>query len=221
MKERHNNLHRTLNKLQAQGSTQRKGLHRHHHASRCLLHVCLILLFSTEISSRLCTMLHFQQNKVNKESLELLKKMSGNFPSQCIHERAAFKPTQEVSQLSLFQKENAKVAIQEILQEIFNIFSKNLTQSTWDGTSIVRFQNGLYQQIQRLEACLRAQMEKDLTNPQSEDLQHTSRRVKQYFQGTDAFLKEMQYSLCAWETICMEIPRCFVLIDKLTRNLSN
>ncbi|KAG6930920.1 interferon beta-like [Chelydra serpentina] len=154
-------------------------------------------------------MLHFQQNKVNKESLELLEKVSGNFPSQCINERAAFKPTQDVVQIPVSQKENAKVTIQEILQEIFNIFSKNLTQSAWDGTSIVRFQSGLYQQIQRLEACLRTQMEKGLT------------RVKKYFQGIDAFLKEKQYSLCAWEIIRMEIPRCFVLIDKLTRRLSN
>ncbi|XP_053889193.1 interferon beta-like [Malaclemys terrapin pileata] len=189
--------------------------------SSCLLHVCLVLLFSTEISSRLCTMLHFQQNKVNKESLELLQKMSGNFPSQCINERMAFKPTQDVVQLPVSQKENAKVAIQEILQQIFNIFSKNLTQSAWDGTSIVRFQNGLYQQIQRLEACLRAQMEKELTNPESEDLQLTSRRVKKYFQGIDAFLKEKQYSLCAWEIVRTEIPRSFVLIDKLIRSLSN
>ncbi|XP_039398743.1 interferon beta-like [Mauremys reevesii] len=109
--------------------------------TRCLLHVCLIRLFSTEILSQLCTMLHFQQNKVNKESLELLKKMSGNFPSQCKNERVAFKPTQDVVQLQVSQKENAKVATQEILQEIFNIFSKNLTRSAWDGTSIVRFQN--------------------------------------------------------------------------------
>ncbi|KAH1168656.1 hypothetical protein KIL84_013246, partial [Mauremys mutica] len=84
-------------------------------------------LFSTEILSQLCTMLHFQQKKVNKESLELLKKMSGNFPSQCINERVAFKPTQNVVQLQVSQKENAKVATQEILQEIFSIFSKNLT----------------------------------------------------------------------------------------------
>uniref|UniRef100_A0A674KF60 Interferon beta n=1 Tax=Terrapene triunguis TaxID=2587831 RepID=A0A674KF60_9SAUR len=144
-----------------------------------------------------------------------LDKMGGNFPFQCLNERT------DVVQLPVSQKENAKVAIQEILQEIFNIFSKNLTQSAWDGTSIVRFQNGLYQQIQRLEACLRAQMEKELTNPESEDLQLTSRRVKQYFQGIDAFLKEKQFSLCAWEIIRMEIPRCFVLIDKLTRSLSN
>ncbi|XP_050801394.1 interferon epsilon-like [Gopherus flavomarginatus] len=189
--------------------------------SRCLLHVCLMLLFSTEISSRLCTMLHFQQNKMNKESLELLQKMSGNFPSQCINERAAFKPTQDVVQLPVSQKENAKVAIQEILQEIFNIFSKNLTPGAWDGTSIVRFQSRLHQQIQQLEACLRTQMEKELTNPESEDLQHTTWRVKNYFQGIDAFLKENQYSLCGWEIVHVEIHRCFVLIDKLTRRLSN
>nr|XP_048707763.1 interferon tau-2-like [Caretta caretta] len=159
--------------------------------------------------------------KLNKESLELLQKRSRNFPAQCTNERATFKPTQDIVQLSVAQKENAKVVIQELLQEIFNIFSKNLTQSAWDATSIVRFQNGLYQQIQRLEACLRAQMEKELTNLESQNLQITSRSVKQYFQGIDAFLKEKQYSLCAWEIIRMEIPRCFVLVDKLTRRLSN
>uniref|UniRef100_A0A452IBF2 Uncharacterized protein n=1 Tax=Gopherus agassizii TaxID=38772 RepID=A0A452IBF2_9SAUR len=164
------------------------------YSPQCLLHVCLTLLSSPLKSHLGSHLLHFQQNKVNKESLELLKKMSGIFPSQCIRERTAFKPTQEVSQLPLFQKDNAKMAMQEILQEIFNIFSKNLTQT---------------------------QMEKDLTNPQSEDLQHSSQKVKQYFQGIDAFLKEKQYSLCAWEIIGMEIPRCFVLIDKLTRSLSN
>ncbi|XP_030422798.1 interferon epsilon-like [Gopherus evgoodei] len=158
---------------------------------------------------------------MNKESLELMKKMRGNFPSQCINERAAFKHTQKVVELSVSQKENAQVAIQEILQEIFNIFSKNLTQSAWDGTSIVRFQSRLHQQIQQLEACLRTQMEKELTNPESEDIQHTTRRVKKYFQRIDAFLKENQYSLCAWEIVRVEIHRCFVLIDKLTRWLSN
>ncbi|XP_067409583.1 interferon epsilon-like [Emydura macquarii macquarii] len=181
-----------------------------------LLYICLVLLFSTEISSQHCTMLHFQQNKVNQESLQLLKKMSGNFPSQCKNERTAFKPLQDIVQFPQFQKE---VVIQEILHEIFTIFSKNLTQSAWDGSSIVRFQNGLYQQIQRLEACMRAQTEKELTNLESQDIELTSRRVKKYFQGIDAFLKEKQYSLCAWEIVHVEILRCFVLIDKLTRRL--
>ncbi|XP_067412300.1 interferon beta-like [Emydura macquarii macquarii] len=184
-----------------------------------LLHICLVLLFSTEISSQHCTMLHFQQNKVNQESLELLKKMSGNFPSQCMNDWTAFQPTLDVVKLSQYQTENATVVIQEILHEIFTIFTKNLTQSAWDGSSIVRFQNGLYQQIQRLQACMRAQTEKELPNPESQDIQLTSRTVKKYFQGIDAFLIEKQYSLCAWEIIRMEIPRCFILLDKLTRRL--
>ncbi|KAG6936497.1 interleukin 6 (interferon, beta 2) [Chelydra serpentina] len=123
IKKRHSSLRRTLNKLESQGSPHRKRLYKHHHDHLCFLHVCLVLLFSSEISSRLCTMLHFQENKMNKENLERLQKISRNFPSQCINERAAFKPTQNVVQLSVSQKENAKMATQEILQEIFN---KNL-----------------------------------------------------------------------------------------------
>uniref|UniRef100_A0A8C4YTP1 Interferon alpha n=2 Tax=Gopherus evgoodei TaxID=1825980 RepID=A0A8C4YTP1_9SAUR len=151
-------------------------------------------------------------------SLELMKKMRGNFPSQCINERAAFKHTQKVVELSVSQKENAQVAIQEILQEIFNIFSKNLTQSAWDGTSIVRFQSRLHQQIQQLEACLRTQMEKELTNPESEDI-HL--RLKRYFQTINDFLKEKQYSQCAWEIIRAEISRCFLMLNILTKRLQN
>uniref|UniRef100_A0A8C8RU61 Uncharacterized protein n=1 Tax=Pelusios castaneus TaxID=367368 RepID=A0A8C8RU61_9SAUR len=185
----------------------------------CLLHFSLIMLFSTEISSLHCTALYFQQNKLNQDSLELLEKMRGNIPSQCINERTAFKPTQDIVQLPLYEKENVKVTIQWLLQEIFSIFSKNLTQTSWDRSLIVRFQNGLYQQIQRLEACMRALEEKELSNPESEDFQLTSRRVKKYFLEIAAFLKEKQYSLCAWEIVHREIAKWFQLIDKLTRRL--
>uniref|UniRef100_A0A8C8RKI0 Uncharacterized protein n=1 Tax=Pelusios castaneus TaxID=367368 RepID=A0A8C8RKI0_9SAUR len=151
--------------------------------------------------------------------LELLEKMSRNFPSQCENERTAFKSTQDIVQFSFSQKENAKVTIQEILQEIFTIFSKNLTQTSWDGSLIVRFQNGLYQQIHRLEEYV--QMEKELTSLESEDLHLTNWTVKKYFQGIDAFLKEKQYSQCAWKVIHMEMQRCFLLIEELRKRLKN
>ncbi|XP_073202381.1 interferon beta-like [Lepidochelys kempii] len=188
--------------------------------SRSLPQFCLVLLFSSEMSCLDCNRLHVLQIRMNSESFERLEKMGGNFPFQCLSEGIAFKP-RDILKLRLSHQENAKVAIQQILQELFHIFNNNLTQAAWNGTSIVRFQNGLYQQIQQLEACLRAQTEKGLTNPESQDLRITSRKVKKYFQGIDAFLKEKQYSLCAWEIIPVEIPRCFVLVDKLTRRLSN
>uniref|UniRef100_A0A8C3SNK1 Uncharacterized protein n=1 Tax=Chelydra serpentina TaxID=8475 RepID=A0A8C3SNK1_CHESE len=100
------------------------------------------------------------------------------FPPQFINEIKAFKSTQDVVQLQLSQKENANVAIQEILQEIFTIFSKNLTQTAWDSSSIARFQNGLHQQIQRLEVCLAWKV-----------------------RTSNAFLRDRQYSPCAWAII--------------------
>uniref|UniRef100_A0A8C8RUM4 Uncharacterized protein n=1 Tax=Pelusios castaneus TaxID=367368 RepID=A0A8C8RUM4_9SAUR len=189
--------------------------------NRCLLHICLILLFSTEISSLHCTALYFQQNKLNQDSLELLEKMRGNFPSQCINERTAFKPTQDIVQLPLSQKENVKMTVQGLLQEIFSIFSKNLTQTSWD-RSLIDFQNGLHLQIQMLKTCLSAEMEMEITHPRNENLLLTTRlKLKRYFQTIHDFLKEKQYSLCAWEIIRLEIFRCFPVLDMLTKRLEN
>uniref|UniRef100_A0A674K0U8 Interferon kappa n=1 Tax=Terrapene triunguis TaxID=2587831 RepID=A0A674K0U8_9SAUR len=170
----------------------------------CLLHICLVMLFSIEISSLDCTMLHFQQNKMNMESLELLSKMGGQFPLQCLNENRNFRLPQKF--LKLRQKENAKVEIQEILQLIFYIFTKNLTLAAWDGRSLERFQNGLNQQIEHLEACLTEKMEKKQPYSRSEEIIRL--KLKKYFQKIDNFLKDKQYSLCSWEIIRLEMRRC-------------
>ncbi|CAM5146451.1 unnamed protein product, partial [Natator depressus] len=188
--------------------------------SRSLLQFCLVLLFSREISCLDCNRLHVLQNRMNSESLERLEKMGGNFPFQCLNERIAFKP-RDILKLRLSHQENAKVAIQQILQELFHIFNNNLTQAAWSGTSIKEFQNGLHQQIEKLETCLSAEMEKEVTYPGNENLLLTSLKLKRYFQTIEDFLKENQYSRCAWEIIRVEISRCFLMLDKLTKRLEN
>ncbi|XP_074809900.1 interferon beta-like [Natator depressus] len=115
--------------------------------SRTLLQFCFVLLFSREISCLDCNRLHVLQNRMKSESFERLEKMGGNFPFQCLNERIAFKP-RDILKLRLSHQENAKVAIQQILQELFHIFNNNLTQASWNGTSIKEFQNGLHQQIE-------------------------------------------------------------------------
>lgn len=75
------------------------------------------------------------------------------------------------------------MAIQEILQGVFTVFSKNLMQTAWDETSIVMFQNGLHWQIKRLEACSGWQMEKIGTEMGSKDVLLTRLKLKSYFQG--------------------------------------
>ncbi|CAM5155722.1 unnamed protein product [Natator depressus] len=188
--------------------------------SRSLLQCCLVLLFSREISCLDCNRLHVLQNRMNSESLERLEKMGGNFPFQCLNERTAFKP-RDIFKLQLSHQENAKVAIQQVLQELFHIFNNNLTQAAWNRTSIKEFQNGLHQQIEKLETCLSAEMEKEVTYPGNENLLLTSLKLKRYFQTIEDFLKEKQYSRCAWEIIRVEISRCFLMLDKLTKRLEN
>ncbi|XP_065261986.1 interferon beta-like [Emys orbicularis] len=188
--------------------------------SRWLLQFCLMLLFSSEISCLDCNRLHVLQTRMNSESLEHLEKMGGNFPFQCLNERTAFKP-RDILKIRLSQQENAKVAIQQILQELFHIFTNNLTQAAWNGTSIKEFQNGLHQQIEKLGTCLSAEKGKEITYPGNENLLLTSLKLKRYFQIIDDFLKEKQYSQCAWEIIRVEISRCFLILDVLTDRLKN
>ncbi|XP_043402862.1 interferon beta-like [Chelonia mydas] len=188
--------------------------------SRSLLQCCLVLLFSREISCLDCNRLHVLQTRMNRGSLEHLEKMGGNFPFQCLNERTAFKP-RDIFKLQLSHQENAKVAIQQVLQELFHIFNNNLTQAAWNGTSIKEFQNGLHQQIEKLETCLSAEMEKEVTYPGNENLLLTSLKLKRFFQTIENFLKEKQYSRCAWEVIRVEISRCFLMLDKLTKRLEN
>ncbi|CAM2114612.1 unnamed protein product [Caretta caretta] len=188
--------------------------------SRSLLQFCLVLHFSSEISCLDCNRLHVLQIRMNSESFERLEKMGGNFPFQCLNEGIAFKP-RDILKLRLSHQENAKVAIQQILQELFHIFNNNLTQAAWNGTSIKEFQNGLHQQIEKLETCLSAEMEKEVTYPGNENLLLTSLKLKRFFQTIEDFLKEKQYSRCAWEIIRVEISRCFLMLDKLTKRLEN
>ncbi|XP_006130058.2 interferon epsilon-like [Pelodiscus sinensis] len=183
------------------------------------LHICLVLHISTKISFVDCNMFLFQQNKVNQDSLKLLEKMGGQFPVQCLNEKSNFISLQNLFSSTEFQKENAMMVIQEILQQSFTIFRKIQIQTDWDRSSIAAFQNGLYQQIELLKTWFDGEKKMETTYPQNEDL--TRLKVKKYFHVIDTFLEKRQYSRCACEIIREEMRRCFLFIDQLTKRLKN
>ncbi|XP_050801403.1 interferon kappa-like [Gopherus flavomarginatus] len=183
----------------------------------CLLQISFVLLYITKISTQDCNILPLLHNKMIQGNLHLLNKMGQQFPEQCQSEKIHFKFPEQF--LKLRQKENAKVEIQEILQLIFYIFTKNLTLAAWDGRSLERFQNGLNQQIEHLEACLTERMEKKQPYSRSEEIIRL--KLKKYFQKIDNFLKDKQYSLCSWEIIRLEMRRCLQFIDKVIGRLRN
>ncbi|KAK2524024.1 interferon alpha-2 [Columba livia] len=154
------------------------------------------------------------QRKAIENSLQLLDKMGEKFPQRCLREKMSFKFPKQV--LKPTQKEAVEVAIEEIFQHIFYIFSKNLTLAAWDGTALEKFQNGLYHQIEQLEACV---IKKQTHYFRSKEVNRL--KLKKYFQKIDCFLKDKQHNLCSWEISRAEMRRCLQLIDKVIRKLYN
>ncbi|NXA10183.1 IFNK protein, partial [Sapayoa aenigma] len=177
-----------------------------------LIQIGLILSCTTIISSHQCNHLPLQQRKVIEDSLRLLDKMGKKFPQQCLREKMSFRFPKQVLQPR--HKETVKVAIEEIFQHIFYIFSKNLTLAAWDGTALHQFQNGLYQQIEQLEVCV---IKKHTRYCPSKEVSRL--KLKKYFQKIDCFLKDRHHNLCSWEVSRAEMRRCLQLIDKVTRKL--
>nr|XP_009929851.1 PREDICTED: interferon alpha-4-like [Opisthocomus hoazin] len=92
--------------------------------------------------------------------------------------------------------------IYEFLQQIFQLFSKNLPAGTWNASKIEKFQNRIHQQIEELETCL---------------LEDTTLSVKRYFQRITSFLKDKQYSQCSWQAVQMELRTCLIIFDSLMK----
>nr|ANQ45216.1 IFN-kappa [Anas platyrhynchos] len=179
-----------------------------------LVQIGLILLCTTTVSGLNCNHLPLQQRKVIEDSLQLLDKMGKKFPHRCLREKMSFRFPEQV--LKPKQKETVKMAIEEILQHIFYIFSKNLTLAAWDGAALEQFQNGLYYQIEQLEACVTKKQTQYFWIKEINRL-----KLKKYFQKIDCFLKDKQHNLCSWEISRAEIRRCLQLIDKAVRKLYN
>ncbi|NXP10022.1 IFNA2 protein, partial [Thinocorus orbignyianus] len=171
-----------------------------------------LILCTTTTSSLHCNHLPLQQKKVIENSLQLLDKMGKKFPQQCLTEKMSFRFPEQV--LKPRQREAVKMAIEEIFHHIFYIFSKNLTLAAWDGTALEQFQNGLYQQIEQLEACVIKKQTRVFQNKEV-----NRRKLKKYFKKIDCFLEDKQHNLCSWEISRAEMRRCLQLIDKVIRKI--
>ncbi|XP_008504063.1 interferon alpha-2 [Calypte anna] len=174
----------------------------------------LILLCTTTISCLWCNHLPLQQRKVIQNSLQLLDKMGNKFPQQCLKEKMFFSFPEQV--LKPRQKESVKVAIEEIFQHIFYIFSRNLTLAAWDGAALEQFQNGLYQQIEQLEVCV---IKKQTHSFRSKEVNRL--KLKKYFQKIDCFLRDKQHNLCSWEISRAEMRKCLQMIDNVIWKLNS
>uniref|UniRef100_A0A663F138 Uncharacterized protein n=1 Tax=Aquila chrysaetos chrysaetos TaxID=223781 RepID=A0A663F138_AQUCH len=160
---------------------------------RSLLRVCITLALYIKISHPVCLS---QGIKVHYHNMNFLCKMGSYFSQQCLSETTDFRFPVEITKVT---QKNVTVIIYEFLQQIFQLFSKNLPVGAWNTSKIEKFQNGIHQQIEELEVCL------------SED---TTFSMKKYFQRITDFLKNKQYSHCSWEAVQMELRTCLITFDR-------
>ncbi|KAM9251209.1 LOW QUALITY PROTEIN: interferon kappa [Cariama cristata] len=177
---------------------------------RSLLQVCITLALYIKISHPVCL---FQEIKMNYHNMNILCKMSSYFSQQCLSETTDFRFPMQITKVT---QQNVTMIIYEFLQQIFQIFSKNIPAGAWNTSKIQKFQNGIHQ-IEELETCLSEEQSKARNSFQTWILKSTTFSVKKYFQRITNFLKYKQYSHCSWEAVQMELRTWLIIFGSLMR----
>ncbi|XP_044899623.1 interferon alpha-2-like [Felis catus] len=178
--------------------------------SRSLPSWALMLLLSSTACSLDC---HFQRRGI-WEIVQHLENLGKKFPLRCLKDRSNFRFLQ-VAKIDQLPEETAFPAIGEMLTQVFNTFNLNVSQSLWNESRLERLLSGLYQQTEKTGVCL--EQDSGQEDHSSSQREGTRLAIKNYFQGIRDYLQGQKYSHCAWEVIRVEIRRCFLFIEQLTR----
>ena len=153
---------------------------------------------------------------VGRKNLRLLGQMRRFSPRFCLQDRKDFAFPQEMLEGGQLQEARAISVLHEMLQQTFNLFHTEHSSAAWDTTLLEQLHTGLHQQLDDLDACLGP-----VTGEEDSALGRTgpTLAVKRYFQGIHVYLKEKEYSDCAWEIIRVEIMRSFFSSTNLQERL--
>ncbi|XP_074137973.1 interferon tau-like [Sminthopsis crassicaudata] len=176
-----------------------------------LLPLALVLFCSSTLCSLGCDL-----TQDLKKDFSLLSQMSTFSLLPCLKDRIDFNFSKEAMEGSQLQRENATVIVHEMLQEIFTIFSLNVTPAAWNQTQLIQLLIGLDHQLDQLEQCLGQEVEQEESSLESENPRLS---LKSYFQGINQYLQGKEYSRCAWEIVRVEIQRVLLFMNRLTRKL--
>ncbi|KAI4573413.1 hypothetical protein MJT46_004653 [Ovis ammon polii x Ovis aries] len=150
----------------------------------------------------------FKKIKCNPRSLQVFRCL------ECVF--AAFLQCKTLVHGTRLEKTKATAVVHELLQQTFQLFSTTGSSAGRDESLLDRFLVGLDQQLEDLDACLREGRTLEESPLGSEN---SRLAVKGYFQRISMYLKEKEYSRCAWEFVSVEIRRCLVFANKLVGKL--
>jgi hypothetical protein len=124
-----------------------------------------------------------------------------------------FEVPEEIKLPQQLQKEDAAFIIYEMLHNVLEIFTRDLSNTGWDEAIIRSLFVQVHQQMDRLRTTLAGQLEEvNLTWGNV----MTTLQLKSYYWRIIRYLKDKEYSSCAWTVVCVEILRNFSFINRLT-----
>ncbi|XP_036290079.1 interferon omega-2-like [Pipistrellus kuhlii] len=136
---------------------------------------------------------------LSRENLELLRDMNSISPLFCLKDRQHFRFPRAVVDGSQVQKAQAPSVLHQMLQQISDLLATENSSVPWNTTLVDLLRTGLHRQLKDLDTCWAREMEEE----------GPTLALKRYFQGIRLYLKEKQYSDCAWEVVRVEILRSF------------
>ncbi|XP_006864525.1 PREDICTED: interferon omega-1-like [Chrysochloris asiatica] len=156
---------------------------------------------------------HILASRKTFVALDQMRRLS---PFFCLKDRKDFRIPQEMVDGSQLQKIQTISVLHEMLQQSFNLFHTEGASAAWNTTLLDQLYSGLSQQLDDLETCLVQAMGEEEA---ALAIQGPVLAVKRYFWGIRLYLKEKEYSDCAWEVVRVEIKRSFSLSTKLQERL--
>ncbi|KAM4876449.1 interferon beta [Thomomys bottae] len=179
----------------------------------CIFQVVLLLCFSTMALSKSYALLQFQQS--NSACQKLLAKLNGR-PERCLDDRMNFQLPEVVKDPHQFQKADIAFTVYEMLKNILDVFRKDISNTGWDTAIIKDLLTELHRQMDYLETILERKLdEKNLTWGNIK----TILQLKSHYWKMVEYLKNKDYSSCAWTIVRVEILRNFSFMSSLAENL--
>ncbi|KAJ7335437.1 hypothetical protein JRQ81_013378 [Phrynocephalus forsythii] len=184
-------------------------------AAIALHQVGFLLLFALATIALDCgQIVRLQRNEIGRTQRHLRAMGGERSPQECPEDSNFGFPMESVVLNST--KEEARLAVGFILEQIQTIFQHNFTQAEWNLTATDFFQKTLDQQQSRWKRCSTARTG-ELATSQGRRVKRT---LKVYFTKLHQFLREKEHTLCAWEAVRGEIVNVYsIVISKLLGKL--
>uniref|UniRef100_A0A8C6CGF6 Interferon alpha n=1 Tax=Moschus moschiferus TaxID=68415 RepID=A0A8C6CGF6_MOSMO len=163
-----------------------------------------------------CSLWKLPASHGNLESFTHWSQMDRVSIVSCLRDRTDFRFPQTLVFGTILEKTEATVVVHELLQQTFQLFSTTGSSAGREESLLDRFLGGFDQQLEDLDICLR-----EGRTPKQSPLGSENSRlaVKSYFQRISVYLKEKEYSRCAWEVVSVDIRRCLVFAKRLIGKL--